>query len=180
MEMVRQDSYRPTQQMRKLRLEREKTFLYRGHIVRVTRQLIKALGLKPFFFFKLTSLCLSCPFPRVLSTSALSGQELLQTPSTTRLQNLSTALPTSSRGRRRADLMLSSTLKHLYNSVLEQSRLHPSQPQLSSSYAQGGRKGESVRAACDLQRLNPGPGGWHDKHPPNLGCLGGMGEGPTA
>lgn len=30
------------------------------------------------------------------------------------------------------------------------------------------------------ERLNPGPGGWHDKHPPNLGRLEGMGEGPTA
>lgn len=35
-------------------------------------------------------------------------------------------------------------------------------------------------ASSYSELLNPGPGGWHDKHPLNLGCLEGMGEGPTA
>lgn len=30
-------------------------------------------------------------------------------------------------------------------------------------------------ASSYSELLNPGPGGWHDKHPPNLGCLEGMG-----
>lgn len=80
--------------------------------------------------------------------------------------------------------MLSSILKPVCDSVLGHSRLQPSSLRsLFSSHALG-VSCVRVRAArvpsSYSELLNPGPGGWHDKHPPNLGRREGVGEGPTA
>lgn len=80
-------------------------------------------------------------------------------------------------------MVLNPTWKHPWASVLGHPRLQTSTLKFPllllcpGSECVGGGGEERPVPSSYSERLSPGPGGWHNKHPPNLGCLEGMGEG---
>lgn len=107
--------------------------------------------------------------------------ELFILQATQQTQNLGTALSAASRGHPRADQPLNPTQKHPWASVLGRPETPAGLRFLFFSYTLLVRACEGGPCPpANLELLSPGSGDWHEKHPPNLGYLEGMGEGPPA